>query len=794
MFHLEVLVVTGQFETNPIVKDRPRKIRDIVASTMKVDTMDVRLSTLALLAGVSTIGLTTPLFAQTAPAPDEQSANPSIKDIVVTARRVEERLQDVPLAVTALTSETLRSRNVATVSDLRLVTPSLQITPSIAAGSSTPGITLRGQRQSRVLFGQDQSVAIYVNEVPQTRPQGLDATTYDLQSVQVLKGPQGTLFGKNTTGGALVITPRKPTDQFEGFVQGQIGNYDWREVSGAVNLPLVEGVALRVAGNIVRRDGYAINRITGQDLYDKHSESFRASLLLGGTGAVESLTIVDGFYNDSNGLIGHITFINPVGLINRVSGGAALASQQRVAGDIFAIEGGALARDRVSSTGISNVTTFELSENITLKNVAGYRQVKTNFMTDYDDTAATVIEGTTRTSLKWGSEELQAIGTFDGFKMIAGVFYYKEKGFDYGGPNISFRPPGTNRLATSGGRGRNSSKSVFAQADIDLTETLGLTVGGRYTWDFREITAQGHTEETLPTPRYICLVQNADGSTQPANDAGCRRTVSKKFSDPTYNISLNWKFAPNNLLYVAHRRGYRAGGFNIRAQRPGQFTPFDPEVVKDVELGLKSDFELGGVAFRANLAAYRQWYKDIQRTVNLIVNAQLSSTVLNAASAHIDGGEAELTIVPFENFMITAFGSITDAKYQSFTDPASGADLSRNKFADVPQKQGSVTATYSVPLRNDAGELSFSGTIYSQSGFQLSDINDPTGVAPGYTLFDARAQWRDVLGTNVDVAAIGKNLTNKRYAIAGSAQTAAGYSYVFPGPPRMYGVEVRYSF
>lgn len=753
--------------------------------------MGVKMVAFTLTVGVSAIGLTTPSFAQRAPAAD---ATPSIEDVVVTARRVEERLQDVPVAVTALTSETLRARNVAVVSDLRLVTPSLQITPSIAGGSSTPSITLRGQRQSRVLFGQDQSVAIYVNEVPQTRPQGLDATTYDLQSVQVLKGPQGTLFGKNTTGGALVITPKKPTNRFEGFVQGQVGNYEWREASGAINLPIANDVALRLAGNIIRRDGYASNRITGQDLYDKHSESFRASLLFGGSGAWESLTIVDGFYNDSNGLIGHISYINPTGLVNRFSGGAALASAQRVAGDIFAIEGGALARDRVSSTGISNVTTFEVSDNITIKNVAGYRHVKTNFQSDYDDTAATVIEGITRTGLKWGSEELQAVGTFDRVKVIAGAFYYKEKGFDYGGPNISFRPPGTDQLATSGGRGKNSSKSVFAQADVELTPTLGITAGGRYTWDKREITAQGHTERTLPTPLYVCLVQNANGSVQPANDAGCRRTVSKKFSDPTYNISLNWKFAPDNLLYVAHRRGYRAGGFNIRAQTPGQFTPFDPEVVKDAELGLKSDFNLGGVAFRANIAAYRQWYKGIQRTANIIVNAQLSSTVLNAASAHIDGGEAELTIVPFENFTITAFGSITNAKYQRFIDPGTGANLSRNKFADVPKKQGSVTATYVVPLTNEGGDLSFSGTIYSQSGFQLSDINDPTGVAPGYTLLDARVQWRNILGTRVDVAAIGKNLTNKRYVTAGSAQTAAGYSYVFPGAPRMYGLEVRYSF
>lgn len=273
---------------------------------------------------------------------------------------------------------------------------------------------------------------------------------------------------------------------------------------------------------------------------------------MGGSGALESLTIVDGFYNDSNGLIGHITYINPTGLVNRFSRGAALASQQRGAGDIFAIEGGALGRDQVSSTGISNVTTYQLSDHFTIKNVAGYRRVTTKFRTDYDDTAATVIEGMTRTSLKWGSEELQAIGTFDRFKFIAGAFYYKESGYDYGGPNISFRPAGTDQLGTSGGRGKNSSKSLFAQADIDLTNRLGLTVGGRYTWDRREITAQGHTERTLPTPLYTCLVQNADGSFQPANDAGCRRTVSKKFNEPTYNVSLNWKFAPDNLLYIAH--------------------------------------------------------------------------------------------------------------------------------------------------------------------------------------------------------------------------------------------------
>lgn len=714
-----------------------------------------------------------------------------LEDIVVTARRVGERLQSVPVAVTAISGDTLEERNITSVNDLRLVTPSLNIAPTGAGGSNAPAVALRGQAQSRGLFGQDPSVAIYVNEVPQTRPLGIDTTNYDLQSVQVLKGPQGTLFGRNTTGGAILFTPNKPVNRLEGSVSMLYGSYDWLQGTAMLNIPASDSIAFRVAGNFLKRDGYVRNLINGQRLNDRDSQSFRAQMLFHQDGW-ENLTVVDGFFSDTNGMIGHITSIRP-GQYNTFSGGAALASFQRVAarGTIYVVEGNYVSSDYARSVGISNVTTISLSDELTLKNIAGYRKVKTVFDSDYDYTSAKIIEGFTTMTEQWGSEELQLQGKWDKFSFIAGAFYYGESGTG-GGATAALQPAGTDQKSSTGGRGKNRSVSIFAQGDIEILPTLTLTAGGRFTWDRREITAETRLVRTIPTPLVTCRVEDATGTPLPAN--ACARTVAAKFREPTYNVSVNWTPTDNVLLYLAHRRGYRSGGFNMRAQRNLDVsTPFNPEIVKDIELGFKADWNIGPVKVRTNLALYHQNYENIQRNVNVIYNNLLTTTVFNAASARIRGGEFEFTIIPFRNFSLSGFGSITDPKYKTFIEPGTGRDLSSNRFALIPKYQGSLTAAYDIPL-SDGGEIKLSGSIYSQSSFQSADINTATSTIDGYTLVDARIDWKRPFGTDFRVSAFVKNLTDKEYAVSGNSVDSTGYTYIFPGLPRMWGVQLGYEF
>jgi iron complex outermembrane recepter protein len=226
-------------------------------------------------------------FAQSAPTPSEELSD---GDIVVTARRREEALQEIPLAVTAFTADTLREKNIATQDDLVAHTPSLQIR-SNGAQRTDGGFFIRGQGAT---FGTQPGVVVYTNEVPDFRVTTLGNNTqfYDLENIQVLKGPQGTLFGRSTTGGAVLLTTKKPTNDFEGYLEAKAGNYKYFEITGAINVPIIQDkVALRVAGNLVRRAGFTISRNTGQDLDDKNRESYRISLLITPVDEFENYTI-----------------------------------------------------------------------------------------------------------------------------------------------------------------------------------------------------------------------------------------------------------------------------------------------------------------------------------------------------------------------------------------------------------------------------------------------------------------------------------------------------------------------
>ena len=735
------------------------------------------------------------------PADAADAGGTSIADIVVTARRVNEKLQDVPIAITALSGDTLRQNRIVTVSDLRLVTPSLQITPS-ANGAAIPGITLRGQRSARTLLGQDPSIAVYFNEVPQTRSPGLDTSTYDLASVQVLKGPQGTLFGRNTTGGAILITPQKPTQDLGGYLDGTLGNYSAHELSGAFNLPVSDTLAIRAAGNFLRRDGYAVNVINGQDLFDRRSESGRLSVLFRPSSGIENLMVADVFHSHANGSAPHGIAIIPGSPLAardaagqlRSPAGEATRSIARItaANDLLYIESDVPAYDHTLSAGISNVTTIKMTDHLTLKNVFGYRHISSKINSDFDGTSANGLLSAQIEKVHWASDELQVIGSYDRLNFIAGVFVYSESGLDTG-ITQNLITPGSDATNFTGGKGKNESYSGFAQGSFKITPKLSLTLGGRYTIDDRSAKPSDNTVRSVPTPSATCGTRNPQSGILNVYP-NCSVALSKTFREPTYTASLNYKLKNDILLYVAHRRGYRAGGFNVRARNPIDYQAFAPEIVRDVEAGVKADFTLGTMKARINVAAYKQWYKDIQRAVAIFdpVLLTVSTTVRNAASATIEGGEVEVTLIPVRRLSLSGFYSYVRPRYSNYV--ANGVDLSADKFVDVPANQGSATVRYAVPAGR--GEVALSGTFYAQSGFELNDPNyaPSIGRAPGYHLFNARVEWTDAFLSGLDLSLFGENLANKRYITSGIANGSTGFVWAYPGAPRTYGIQAKFRF
>jgi iron complex outermembrane receptor protein len=752
---------------------------------------------------------TAPAFAQTS-APDAQ-VDPQLErgtqEIVVTARRREERLQDVPLAVTALTSDSLVEANIVTVADLPQKVPGLTIQPS-AFGSNVLQVAIRGQRQFDPYITKDPAVAVYFADVVQNRPQGLNSAFFDVASVQVLKGPQGTLFGRNTTGGAMLITPQAPTDQFEGYVVGGYGNYDAWRLEGAVNVPLADWAKLRVAGSLQRRDGFTNNVTTGQKLDDEHKDNWRVSLTLSPADGIENRTVVSGFRADENG-IGY----KLLGRLPGIGFGSApnvVAELDRVnALPFHSTTSDLVLKTKIKTFSVSNVTEIDLAQGVTLKNIAGYRFVSSSIPFDLDGSSLTFTDGAGSVipyfpsredmTVRQYSDELQLLGTIFGGSLdyILGGFYFLERGSDrqqtggqggvsaggiYQGDRVTFADPV-----------RNQSYSAFAQFTWrpSFAPGLSFTAGGRQTHDLRQLTTRN-----IVSNGSCRLV---DGAGVPLNP--CLTSYSKSYDKFTYSLTADYKIARGVLVYLAHRTGYRTGGFNISATTPVQFTPFLPEDVTDYEIGMKTDFRMGTGRGRLNIAAYTQDYRNIQRNQGSLINGVFTQTIVNAAEATIKGFEVELQLQPVDLIDFGVNIAHVDAAYRRWI--ANGVDLSGSQFAGTPEWTIGANFGLRIPLGN-AGELAPRVDLYHQTKTNMSDNNwvtaqqrvSPTSIMRDYTLVNARVDLRDIGGSRISASLWAKNLLNAEYIASGTelANTGLGYTAGFVGAPRTYGFEVRFEF
>ena len=775
-----------------------------------------------------------------------------IGDIVVTARRKEEILQDVPLAVTAISGDAVRERNIQTATDLQAVVPSLTVATSINRTSESFSLRGLGSSQgNQVASTTVASVQVYFNEVPGTSGVG---SYYDLQNVQVLKGPQGTLFGRNTTGGAILFETRRPTYEVDGYVQGQLGSHGLASIEGAINLPVVDDVlAVRVAGVRYHRDGFTKNiastinpdnsftRIGAQKLDDRDYESGRISILFEPLSGLRNTTVYSYFHTDRNGDVGVLRTFNrdavfaadlsaalppavvaAIGLPGPIpltlAGGpptsglatdfAGTVAAVRASGRFSFFSDAALEaiQARQDACGIrcvfsgfmhsyeatthivSNITDWEASDGLTIRNIFGYNRQELRQAFDYEGTPLNMLgitnSGDDGKNLSQDnySEELQLQGHSFGNALdwvIGGFAEYNNPGgfsetrsLTIGGLNIQ-RPVA---------RGR--TLAIFAQGTLDLAglglDGLKFTAGGRYTWDKRSGTAQQFSPVT-----GLCSQGGAPGNGTPFDDATCRVDRSAKFKEPTWTLSLDYQVKDGVLLYVASRRGYKPGGFNVQVPTTDYLT-YDPETLTDLEFGMKSDWRIGDVLLRANLALFKSWYDDIIQQTGVTVNGQATSVLVNGGKATIKGVEFEGTIVPFEGFDISGFYSYTDAGYKN--EPL--------VFTYSPRHKYNLSARYTLPFGDDIGEIALSATYSHQSSFYgFNDPTEPFARMPGYGTLNLRLDWNGIGGSSIDASAFVTNATKERY-VQGRLTTFTSLGVVADtwGEPRMAGVQLRYRF
>lgn len=725
----------------------------------------------ASMMGVAVSTLSVAAMAQDIAPPNEDGSG----DIVVTARRVAEDLQSVPVAITVVGDAQLREQKIAAVEDIQFVSPSL--TTSASLNRSTVNYNIRGQTQQS--NGSLASVQPYLNDVP------LSVGTfqlYDLESVQILKGPQGTLFGRNTTGGAVLFTSRKPGDDFDGYLQVSLGNLRARSLQGALNIPIVQDVlSLRVAGDITRRRGYTRDLTTGRDLDNQHVDSWRASLRFRPTDFIDNMLVIDSVKVDQNGggpiLVGFrpgLSAGNFPGFAEAFALQQQLGPRQRFTNiDLF---------DKRRGWGIQDTLSVDLGE-VTLRNIVGYRRNRNNAAYDQDGTGLGVIE-TTSNYLDFNqvdnhtvSEEFQIIGNTGRFDWIVGAYYDTTKSSR---PESSVsRAFGTISRAVLTEQNDNT-KALFAQTDIGADEILpGLTatLGFRYSWDKRQLSSQ--TINLLTTP----------------GTPGPKLTDTARFSAPTWTLGLNWQVNNDLLLYVTSRRGYKTGGFNTLSAIAGPQQRYKPEYITDVEAGIKYEWETAGARGRINLSAFNGNFSDIQRSV--IVAATTAATI-NAAKATIRGFELEASISPAEGLDISGYWSVLDAKYDKYVNPFSGLDLSDAVFPFSPKGKASATVKYTIPTSRRVGEISLSGTIYHQTAVAYSDdnINFAPAFGAAYTIANFGINVDRVGDTPLDLTLYLKNAFNKEYVTAGGVINSGifGFGSLYFGEPRTFGATLRYSF
>lgn len=776
----------------------------------------------ALTAGVAA---GTPTMAQA------QTSASAVDEVVVTARRREENLLQVPVAISAVSGAALEKAAISNPQDLTRVVPGF-----ISGAGSTRGfnqlvLTIRGMRNGEPAITADQSIGVYFAEVPQNAPQGLNQAFFDLSSVQVLKGPQGTLFGRNATGGALLIEPNLPGPEFGGYVKGSLGDYDLRDIEAVLNVPLGERAGLRLAGKRVRRDGYLNNVLNGLKYNDINRLALRGSLRFELSDAVETVTIASYNRSDTQGEGYKLDKISSRASATPALGPAFLETWRLRAYDFMnstlpTTPGGIpTAYDRTWS--LQNTTRFDLGDggflgDAQIKNIIGVRDVLDRAYSDASGTRVPTQLSLVTDDLREFSEELQLSGKTGNLDYVAGLYYFQSRGSE----SIGSYNNGINLLRFSDLDANNTSYSGYAHIDYALNsmlDGLSLSLGGRVTHDKRETIRYGRDQTALGSTIFRCQLQT---TVTGANSRDlCNVKLQVSFTKPTWETSLNWQATPDNLLYASYRRGYRTGGFSSSATTLLiATTPYRPERLDTYEIGSKNAFSADNMSGSLTLAAYYSDYRDVQRRTNVLTGLnQTQNYTFNAAKAHLYGGEAELHLRLFENLKLDASYARIIYKYDRWINKVVvlGAtydhDISSSRPNDISKNQVSLSATYDLPLDGN-GVLSFNANYSYRSSFTTQNEVNPTnciitgapttnnanispdclnraGIIPGYDLINTRVTWENVLGKGFDASVFVNNVTNNFYYANGiTALSTLGIFAVGIGPPRMWGVELRVPF
>lgn len=723
-----------------------------------------------------------------APSVHAQEDDGGIADIVVTATKMgETRLQATPIAVTALSSDDMASRGIRDVQDLKALVPSLQV----ADLSGYTQMFVRGIGSNIVFIGSDPSTTLHLDGVYLGRPMSYMNDFLDVERVEVLRGPQGTIYGRNSVGGTVNVISRKPSTTPSMEMRAEYGTYDRYALKAYATAPIGNGgAAFSIAGDVSGHDAFRENISTGDDMESLRSRGVRGQLLLP-FGEVANLALRADYGHQSGSMGAYPKLLAPIGI--------PVADDILGDPDKVAINGG--AHTVMRNFGFSGELDMEVSDNINLRSLTAYRGFRGSVRNDSDSSPLPILDlfiGPIRQNQF--SQELNLLGKSDLVDWVVGAFYFQEKNRE----DLTMPIFPENFTHVQRPSLKAESLGLFAQTEWHLSEKLSFIAGLRYTKEKKSYTLLDRyvdgaiidpiAADRLPTAIFDVVVDDGQGGTTTIQVPAIFTVDTNRKDDAfTPKFGLNFKPTDDVLLYVSATRGFKSGGYDYGALNPDDAARgFAPEKLWSYEAGIKSDWF--GRRLRANLTGFYYDYKDLQVQGYLNDGLGYGATTNNAATARVKGLELELLARPVGGLSLSANLAYLDAKYKDFTGASVGKfefDASGKRLNNAPKWAGTVGAAYEHGLADGSriefgADLRFQSKIYftalngggSVTDYTNDDNGEPANIANyleqqrGYEVVSARIGWKDAddrFGINL----FASNLFDKNYIVGTANYTPA---------------------
>ncbi len=742
------------------------------------------------------------LFAQVAAGVAHAQTAP-LEEVVVTAQKRAGNLQDTPIAISAVTGDAIEKLNIDDIGAIAAANPSLVY--SEAGGEAQ--LYIRGIGSNIFNIGADQSVATHIDGVYTGRANMGLTQFLDIDRVEILRGPQGTLYGRNATGGAINIISRAPTDEFEGYVSGLVGSFDRIDVRGAVSGPITENLSGRLAVRRLKDDGYTedLDPQGGDKVDDNDLAALRGSLRWKSDALTATLIAEYSEFENGN------TSIFPID-----NTGLAESLGAKPNRDIHKTYNNTPSFHEWETGAVTGILDWTLTDTTNLNLTVGYRDWDSDFLFNTDGTEIEI----TRTTLSYESEQLSAELRLSGEsgwgRWLVGAYWFDED--KYGALGLvrsGFTPPAVlvPRSFIFRADGTGEATALFGQVDFKLADTWTLSAGLRYSDEKKGDFLRQST--LLPDNELLGLfTPNPIPDATPAST----RRVSRSWDAWTPRVGLEFRPSDDRLFYLTYSEGFKSGGFNdLSVVNP----PFDPELVDSIEVGAKTEW-LGG-RLRANASAFYYDYTDLQVSVFASVGSITTTFTTNAAEATVQGLELDLVAKVTESLDIAASLAVLDATYDRFVTPYGSCtavnvaldarcagrvglprliDAAGNRLNNAPEFKGSVSATYRFDL-SGGGSISLQGAAHHQGRVYFLPANTTVMSQSSYTLVDARIGYENESG-DLAVGAFVKNLADEDYfhnivqftstSDARKDVFAIGNALGYPAAGRQWGVEVTYRF